>query len=513
VKIDGTDLEAWAQRLDCRALLPELVRRLIHGTVTLSNLRFIDFPAGEGIQKHGVDGRLDVTEGHAFVPTGASVWEMGCSKDPKKKADDDYEARRNNPGRGIVASQTTFVFVTPRRWYNHEEWATERRKEGLWADVRVLDADLLEQWLDQAPAARAWLGPTLGKPQDAEELEAWWHEWSLQTDPPTSPALVYGNREVARSDLMGWLALPPSERVVKVEAPAEAIAFLYASIRMLPPDERPVFLDRAIVVGDTEALRRVSVQRPGLIILVAASQDGLAGPARVAASKGHHILRTTVAAGPADRLGLGPVKSEVMAAALEQMNIPSEVAAEYARQSQGSLVQLRRLLGEEPEFQAELAPWVLVGGWNERNEHDEALIAKIVGRDVTHVREMLRRYSAGPNAPWVRADHAVRWASHLVAFRALAPGLLTTDLDRFEKAALDVLKLPDPRYELEPSLQFAAPLYGKVLPHSRELRQGCIDSLALLATSGQALAANLDGQRHADRIVTRLLEGCTLREH
>lgn len=513
MKIDGSDLEAWAQRMDSRSLLPELIRRLIHGTIPLSDIGLIDFPSGEGVGKHGVDGRVIVRESHAFVPPGASVWEMGVSKDFKGKANDDYEARRNNPGPGIDPKQTTFVFVTPRRWNNHEEWATEKRKDGLWADVRVLDADSLEQWLDQARAARAWLGPRLGKAPAAFELEDWWQEWSLQTDPPTSPSLVFGKREQAEQDILAWLASPPAERVAKVEDPAEAIAFLYACVRRLPPSERPAILDRALVVPDADTLRRAALDPGGLIIAVASGQNELAGLSRTAVAKGHHVLRSNPSAGPKDRLDLGPIDTKATTAALEQMNLPAEWAEEYSKQAQGSLIQLRRLLGDQREFPAELAPWVLVGGWNERNEHDEKTVAQIVDRDVSYVHDMLRRYSAGPEMVWVRVDDAVRWASHMVAFRGLAGRLIARDLERFEKAALDVLKIPDPRYELEPSLQFAAALYGKVLPHSRELRSGLLETLALLATSADLLSGGLDGQGRVDRIVRLLLDACTTREH
>ena len=513
MKIVGTDLEAWAQRMDSRSLLPELIRRLIHGTIPLSDIGLIDFPSGEGVGKHGVDGRVIVREGHAFVPPGASVWEMGVSKDFKGKANRDYEARRDDPGPGIDPKQTTFVFVTPRRWYNHEEWATEKRKDGLWADVRVLDADSLEQWLDLAPAARAWVGPRVGKAPDAQELEDWWQEWSLQTDPPTSPTLVYGQREQGEHEVLAWLASPPAERVAKVEEPTEAIAFLYACVRRLPPSERPAILDRTLVVPDADTLRRAAVHPSGLIIAVASGQNELAGLSRTAVAKGHHVLRTSPAPGPKDRLDLGPIDPKVAAVALEQMNLPKVQAEEYAKQAKGSLTQIRRLLGDLREFPAELAPWVLVGGWSETNEQDEAVIAQIVGRDVTFVREMVRRYSAGPNTVWVRVDNTVRWASHLVAFRALANGLAAPDLERFVKAVIDVLKIPDPRYELEPSVQFAAAMYGKTLPHSRELREGLLETLVLLATAAESLRDGLDGQGYADRIVRLLLKACTRREH
>src|SRR5262245_58148339 len=150
----SADIAAWANRLDSRSALPELVRRLIHATV--ADLDEIDFSAGDEIQRHGVDGRVRSRSVHVFVPQGPSVWELGTSMKVQAKADDDYRKRTDKPPDGIEPSLTTYVFVTPRRWTGRAEWAAARAEEKIWADVRAFDADSLEQWLELAPSASAW---------------------------------------------------------------------------------------------------------------------------------------------------------------------------------------------------------------------------------------------------------------------------------------------------------------------------------------------------------------------
>ena len=78
------------------------------------------------------------------MPEGTSAWELGANKAVKGKADGDYEKRTAAP-LGIKPSESTFVFVTPRRWANKSKWATERKKEEQWRDVRAYDADDLEE--------------------------------------------------------------------------------------------------------------------------------------------------------------------------------------------------------------------------------------------------------------------------------------------------------------------------------------------------------------------------------
>jgi len=491
MKISGTDLVAWADRLDCRSSLPELVRRLIHGTIAPDKIELIDFPAGEGVQKHGVDGRLRVSQANVFVVAGFSVWEMGCSKDPQKKANDDYNTRKKTSGSGVEPATTTFVFVTPRRWYDHTTWSEEKRKEGLWADVRVLDADSLEQWLDHAPAARAWMSAMLGKPHEAQDLATWWTEWALRTDPPTSLELVRGKREDPWMALSSWLASPPSAITAQADDATEVAAYLYASAQLLPPKERDMLVDRTIVVSDNETLRRITLEGRGLIIVALECQVELV---RLAAIKGHHVLRATAAKGARQPITLGAVDSGTMVAALERMNIAKPNAELFTQQSNNSIARLRELLGEARELDAELAPFLLVPAWNDRSEGDVALVSQIVGRDPEAVRELVRRATAGPKAVFVRTEDSVRWASHLAGWRALARALAPHDIARFKGATTQVLALVGPRY-------------GGTLPHSSELRKGLGEALLMLATGADALGDNINGPDVADGMVATLLHG------
>lgn len=133
---NATDLTSWANRLDAQDQLPRVLRRLIQGSI--GRVLRIGFPAGEDVQLGGWDGIVSVEQGNAFVPDGMSAWELGTNKDVKGKADEDYEKRCNDP-RGIEPARSTFVFVTPRRWANKDDWSTNRQSEGVWRGVRAYD--------------------------------------------------------------------------------------------------------------------------------------------------------------------------------------------------------------------------------------------------------------------------------------------------------------------------------------------------------------------------------------
>lgn len=233
INVTGTDLDDWASRRDAQSQLPRLVRRLIRATV--DPITRLDFAADEAVQMGGWDGILECPAGGTFVPAGLSGWELGTTRDSKGKADDDYTKRKLNP-LGLNPADTTFVFVTPRRWGGKTAWVSEKRADGFWKDVRAYDADDLEQWLDLAPSSQAWVSADLiGRPsRGVRDTERAWLDWAEATDPPTSPALAVAGRTAVESRIVQWLASPSSVLVVRGESSEEALAFILATIRRLP---------------------------------------------------------------------------------------------------------------------------------------------------------------------------------------------------------------------------------------------------------------------------------------
>ena len=112
------------------------------------------FPSDDSTHYHGWDGQCWVANATAFIPAAQSGWELAAQRDGLKgKADDDYKTRTKDP-QGLDPASTTFVFATLQRWAPKGRWATAKRKEGRWADVRALDADDLVHWLETTPPLR-----------------------------------------------------------------------------------------------------------------------------------------------------------------------------------------------------------------------------------------------------------------------------------------------------------------------------------------------------------------------
>lgn len=167
--------EQWAAKYDARAILPHLIRKIISETVP--NVNRLIMPIAEHVDFEGYDGEVTSPVETPFVPEGDSVWEFGKSGSPKTKADKDYN-KRTEDSLGVDISKTTFVFVTPRQWRDGKKWAKERRAEGKWKNVLVLNSSDIYAALERSPQTHIWFSEEIGLPSSGvRTLEQWWSEY------------------------------------------------------------------------------------------------------------------------------------------------------------------------------------------------------------------------------------------------------------------------------------------------------------------------------------------------
>ena len=124
-RITSTDLVDWAPRRDCQEHLPLLIRKLIRA----SNVEVLKLliPTGDDVILPGFDGTVEVVIGTEYIPTGKSVWEMGSNDDFRKKANKDFSTRTKQLDE-VEIIDTSFVFVTPRRFLKSKEWIDKKKK-------------------------------------------------------------------------------------------------------------------------------------------------------------------------------------------------------------------------------------------------------------------------------------------------------------------------------------------------------------------------------------------------
>lgn len=255
MRITASQIIDWTNNhaKEAQAELPRWIRKLCYQP---SSTREIAFPAGDSTYRPGWDGKLFCEQGNAWVPSGASYWELGCDTDVGGKASSDY-GKRTEATDPNERTQAAFVFVTPRRWLKKDAWVASKRGKGEWADVRVLDADDLEQWLEQTPAVALQFAEFLGLlGPGVESLEHYWLRWSGQCKPAISRDAFLTDRVATSEQLLALVNDGAGKRgspaTLRADSVEEAIAFATATFLGHPP-----LADRALVVTTVDGWRYV----------------------------------------------------------------------------------------------------------------------------------------------------------------------------------------------------------------------------------------------------------------
>lgn len=514
--INSTDLNLWANRNTSSSTLPQLLRRLI--ITTTKGLIFISFRAGDGTSIGGWDGRIDVTEGNAFVPEGKSVWELGTNRDVKGKADEDYEKRKTDP-LGYLPSETTYIFITPRRWGGKDSWVTLRNAEGFWKEVRAYDADDLEAWLESSPSVHIWLSILLGKyPESAIDISNYWEDWSGVTNPQLSANLVISGRDEVSKKIHEWLQNPASTLTLKADSKDESIAFLAGTIKSLPEDESEHYIAKCVVVESQIAWRRLIASETPLILIPNFEDRGVVSNAT---RQGHYVF---IPLGKADTSSTQTVvvprlRREEAKQELINLGIPKDKAESLATLARRSLLALRRKLATVPEIQCPawatpseartILPVLLAGKWIDSNQADQEIIAKLAKTSYENINQILARWANESDSPVRRIGNTWFLVSKEDTWALLAKYLTREDLDNFEEIFLKVFNAVDPSLELPIDDRWKANILGKNLPYSNYLREGLAETLVIMAARSEStvwLDANT-GQERANRIVWKLLDG------
>ena len=476
----------------------------------------LHMPSGSSVWRPGWDGLLVVETGNAWVPDGTSAWEFSCQKYPKRKASDDYGKRTKCP-KDVDVPNTKFVFVTPRRWDKKddygEKWASDRREEGQWADVRALDANGLVAWLEQAPAVAHWFARLIGKlpAAGAVPLDEWWENWSRVTNPPISPQLVTAGRQEQAERINQWLQADPSHYYVQGDTQDEAIAFLAGCAHADQTQLGPALLARAVVAETADAWKSLE-GHPSPLVLVRDFSGGNVSP-QIAVGRGHHVLTPLGEHHEPSGTGvtLPRLGREETLENLAKMGLSEARARALARSTARRLPIIRRRLVDEaggpiPEWATSSTPHslvalVLVGQWKGDHEGDKAIIAEIVGQPYEEVERDLTSLMSVPNSPLTKVGNRWRLTSHEEAWHLLAPRLTSSDMERFARVATSVFGAVSPEFELPVEERYMANVYGKVLPHSGTLREGIARSLALLGTQADRVK-NDEGASYVPARVT-----------
>jgi len=496
--ITATQLESWAETKPARGKLPALIYDLIVGSYR--ELQTIRFPVEDKSESHGPDGHL-VAAGVPFIQDGESFWELSTEQDYLGKANGDIENRSKHTPGGKRA-ESSFVFVTPRTWNKSgenelENWREVKRQQYGWREVVVIDAVMLEQWLERCvPVAARYARSDFGFPPSvgARSTDEFWNEYSSRFELALTESVLLCQREAASGVVLKHLRSGPAPLVVRADSPDEAIAFAIATIRTAEADVRRYLENRSIVLDTDEAARDLS-ERTDLIFIPRGSVTISGRLARVAPTVigvGRDSLEKKT------YLRLELPTTDAFAEAIKTMGVPEEKARLLARSCGRSVNSLARVF---PNGSAAMPGWatgertlipaVLAGAWDRASDDDKKIVCGLAGIEPYESYEaQLRHFQRIQDPPIDREENLWKIRAPVDAFVHLAHLMGEEDFARLRAAATEVFS------EIDPSLDAATPPDSFQQPkprHSSWLRDGLATTLLLFAVRHKEAGLQIGG--------------------
>lgn len=511
--VDRNKLQSWADTRPSQSEFPRLVRRLI--LETTPGLVELGMPAGDGVAAGDWDGSVRATQATAWVADGLSVWELSVNSSPNTKADGDYSKRADTPD-GTPTGDCTYVEAILRPWTARAMWATGKRGDNVWRDVRALGLDDIETWLEAAPITWAWLSEELGlSPYGLRTGLTWWRNWAAQTNPTLTPAVVLAGRADTAKGLEGRLASSGSVTTIAGASMEEVCAFIAAIAVNLDEQGKGQMLAQLAFVDDVSTWRQLIASTQPLVLVPRTPE--LAG--EIPAGTVHNFCVPVLSNEGSDLMLLALDAAE-LAAALKGAGV-TDVAKtnELGRLGRRSLTGLRRNLAVKSVLHrptwADASPSrnfrsiLLAGSWGDISEGDRSILETLTGTDYESFRDAITGIADSPTDPMaIRTDGAWHLVSAVDAWMLLVSKLTQDDLTRFETIVEMVLAEGDPTLDLPRDQRWRASIDGKTRRYSSDLRRGLTQSLALLGMYGGSvtLSGGASGSDFANYLVRKLLE-------
>lgn len=487
------DIIEWADRIVSRSDLPNVARRLV--SQTNDSIIKLDMGGDEEVTFGGYDGKVLAGRGTPFVPEGASVWEFGTSTDFRTKANGDYQKRTNVP-LAVVPSETTFVFVTPRRWVDADKWAAGKKADGVWKDVVVFDAADIYGAMEDAPAVHIQFSEAVGKPANSVGgLEDWWNRYRAPVGGLLTPELVLAGRANEAAALLRTLRDQETGHTwIAAASIDDVLAFVASTLLTAPPEAGSDLLDRSLIVYEPGALRFLDTTSKLLILLP--FEQSLVREADLVTSH-HVILHAPI--GATAQISLPKIPIANAETILTALGAPADTVHGLALASFRSIPLFRSRVAGTPTAGGQMLvqtlasavvarrSWLL-GAWNSSRTGDADVFTRMVGaREDPYA--VLHQMSEAADPIFTTVGATWKVISPGTHFEVVANNLTSDDLTGFEVAVQTVLGAIDPTLQVEPAERWRAGVFGPARLHSSDLRNGIATTLAAFGGLGDGYRA------------------------
>ena len=498
LRIAADDLEKWSDKIESRHLLPVLVRRLIKETLGTGDDTVNEFSGYENTKKPGFDGRLVSKIATPHIPLGKSMWEMGTSKNILAKATGDFDKRKDAAG-----SDKTYVFVSSRNWPKKTEWLAKTQDENPgWRDIKVLDADDLEQWLETCPYTTIWLAEKIGKPLNhLEASDQFLENWLSATNPSFPKEILLNNRERAKERLDEIATSAGKNICVVADTREEAIAFVCAVLSEAELADHP-----AVILKSEEAITEIkswhSDEGVPKILIAESREISNKIPSNIVNKN------VVIAAGVREDFpnynensGANSIVRLARVSNFDSIFDRHEDASTHYQQTGGSLSALHRRqnrnsAGRVPIWHEYISEqgfiWLaLIGRWDEAYDADKKLLKDVTeSEDYNEWRGSLHKLSQIENTPLEMTSGDKRGYglfSRFDAFLSLASMVQGDHIDRFLSKSAEILNESDPNDKSSEDVGYSL---HKKRRYSDFIRKGIVEGLIILNLHKETLTCS-----------------------
>ena len=322
-------------------------------------------------------------------------------------------------------------------------------------------------------------------------------------DPPIPPTLFTEGRSHACNALQALFegTSQKLQLLMFAEGEQDVADFVAAYIETLDEDTARDYANRCLYIAEEDAWRTVVEVRKSHV-LVANPRLELESDRRedlltIATRKGHAVivpLCGAFARGNSEIIKLqspSQFQIEKVLKEADYSDVRSRELAGIGGDRLSALLRNLRGFGAVPPY----AKWKnarliaqagLAGKWDGKSAADREALEKLFKKEYGEWIETLRPDALRSDSPLIQRDEKWRFVVRGEAWSALGNRITDEDLNRLEETAVAVLGERDPEFDLPKEKRFAASIHGKQLKHSRLLREGMAETLALVGSRSRS---------------------------
>lgn len=484
-------------------VFPELIKRLIIATV--NNNAGIRFPSGDSIWTPGFDGIItNITNVSCYVPIGNSLWEMGTNIGYMRKINDDYQ-KRTQEGVSFDKSEYSFMLCTPYIWSGTGDksllnWESEKNNLSAWKNVKIIDGEIITDWLNKNVEVALWLLKEFEKNIDLEMdiFSSKYKNMSEITKPIlNSEIMLCSNNDNADKFLESISLMNSGIFILRSPISFEhTLYFVIGSFNFRKDNSRN---HRIIFVENPESLNYVEKYCVGKIIIVCFQT-------KISVLKNNLYVCISTEAIQTSNMELNHIFKKDYIKALESMGFDIMECDEIAEKTNRNISCLKRRYADNnliknPDWASdknknEIIPIALLSEINCNSQGDKEIVSLLSGMTFNDYIESLDKWVGMNDSPIFKIDNFYKINSKEEALKVLSLSYNSPKLDNLEEIARNIFNTADNHYN-KPTKEWN--IKNTTFKYSFNSLNGILSSFAILSN-------DIKSQKHYDCFIKDIIK-------